>query len=485
LLKNALYLFSGVIIANIGSFIFRVLIAQEYGSSGFGLLSIGLMVTSIATTISLLGLSDGMINFLPQHIENEDYGQIIGTIATGFSISLGIAILLTVLLISLSPIIANNIFGTDDLTNIIIWMSLIIPANILVRLSSAVALGFERGEYRVLIKQSFPKIILLIFTIIAIAFGSTITDIGKIYAMSMWCAAVVGIGVLITITPIHKAKTITTNPQRLLFFSAPLMFASAAGLFLNWIDTTVVGILLTESKVGIYQSAFLIANHVGIFLGAIAGSLYPNFSSLLENGSFDQIKERHTQGRRWGFFLSIAPITYLLFFPEHSLQFIFGSEFGQGGNPLRIILVGQFAYVWTGPITNLLKSLEESRFIFITYIAGGVSNLILNLVLVPHYGILGAAVGTSVAGIIIHSAHFFKVNQVVRLELFNLDLMIACGAAVIAAMPSLVLVPYVNGLFRFLTHILLFSLTYICSLFLLDGVDKQEMVHVCSQFINE
>lgn len=484
LLKNALYLFSGVIIANIGSFLFRVLVAQEYGSSGFGLLSIGLMVTSIATTISLLGLSDGMVNFVSRHRENEDYGQILGTIATGFSISIGIAILLTVFLIFASSAIANDIFGTDDLTNILIWMSLIIPANILIRLSSAVALGFERGGYRVFIKQSFPRIILLLFTTIAIILELPITDIGKIYAMSMSLAAIVGIGVMLKIVPTHKAKTITTNPQRLVFFSAPLMFASAAGIFLNWIDTAVVGIFLSESQVGIYQSAFLIANHVGIFLGAISGSLYPNFSSLLERNSFEQIKKRHAQGRSWGFLLSVAPMTYLIFFPELSLQFIFGPEFGQGGNSLRIILVGQFIYVLTGPVTNLLKSLEESKFIFTTYIIGGVANLILNLLLVPYYGILGAAVGTSVATIIIHSTHFFKVNQMIDLELFDLDLIIACGAAIIAAIPLLITVMYVDSLLAFFLHIVFFTSLYILCSILLGIVDKQEIEQIYSQLVS-
>jgi hypothetical protein len=52
----------------------------------------------------------------------------------------------------------------------------------------------------------------------------------------------------------------------------------------------------------------------------------------LENNSFNQIRERYAQGRRWGFLVSIAPITYLLFFPEQSLEFIFGAEFGQGAN---------------------------------------------------------------------------------------------------------------------------------------------------------
>lgn len=483
LLRNALYLFVGVIIANIGSFIFRILIAQKYGSSGFGLLSIGLMITSIATTISLLGLSDGMINFIPRNRTNENYGQLLGTIITGFSISLGIAIILTFSLVITSPIISNRVFGIEELTNILIWMSLIVPANILIRLSSAVALGFERGGYRVFIKQSFPRITLLVFTSIAIIIDLTITDIGRIYALSMWIAAVVGIGLLIKIIPTRKVKTLTANPQRLVSFSLPLMFASTAGLFLNWIDTAIVGIYLTESKVGIYQSAFLIANNIGIFLGAIAGSLYPNFSTLLENNSSDQIRERYTQGRRWGFLVSIAPITYLLFFPEQSLRFIFGSEFGQGDNSLQIILFGQFIYILTGPISNLLKSLERSRFIFMTYIVGGVSNLILNLSFVPRYGILGAAVGTSTATIIVHGSHYWKVNQEIKIGIFDFNLIRAGGAAVTAAMPSLVAALYVNSHFQFIMHILFFSILYIVGLYLLGGIDKQDLKQIYQAMI--
>jgi O-antigen/teichoic acid export membrane protein len=141
-------------------------------------------------------------------------------------------------------------------------------------------------------------------------------------------------------------------------------------------------------------------------------------------------------------------------------------------------LFGQLSYVLTGPISNLLKSLEKSRIIFITYILGGVSNLILNLLFVPRYGIVGAAVGTSVATIIVHGSHYIKVDQEIKIDIFDFNLVRAGGAAVIAAIPSLVAAPHINGYLLFVIHILFFSILYTIWLYLLGGIDKQDLKQI-------
>lgn len=474
--KNAVYLFVGVVIANIASFFFRVIIAREFGPDGFGIFSLAIMVTSIATMVALLGLPDGMITFVSRFYNKGDYERVVGVVTSSILFSIGTAIVLSFGLILIAPYIANQIFDTPALTNVLWWFAWIIPANVLIDLSAAYFLGVERGGTNTLIKQVTPKVTLLFFVLLVITLNGPIVSVGIAYLAATVMSALIGLTAVGLSLPLSSINSISIDARELLTYCLPLLATTATGFLLNWTDTIAVGYFFASDQVGIYQSSFILGANITIAMGAISGSLYPKFSSLFENGDINSIQQNFTDGTRWGIIISAAPTVYLIGFSRLSLDMIFGNSFRIGAPALMILVIGKGLILIFGPSTNLLKAVIEPRYIAITYGIAAILNIILNFVLVPRFGLIGAASATSAVLFLSDYLHFHRAQHYVDIQIPVDSLVRTLSAGLIAYLPSMYLKKYATSLSFFIIHIAVFSILYVIGLFVVGGIRKEEIL---------
>jgi O-antigen/teichoic acid export membrane protein len=473
--RNAVYLFLGVVVANLASFIFRAIIAREFGPNGFGIFSLALMTTSIATMIALLGLPDGMVTFVSKFGEQDDYEQAAGVVLSSIVISLGTALICSFGLILLTPFIAEKIFNTPALTDVLWWFAWIIPANVAIDLSAAYFLGIERGGSNTLIKQVIPKVSLLSLTMVVAVVDGPITAVGIAYLAATGISALVGLTAVGLSFPFSRTDGISVDLRELLTYSFPLLATTAIGFLLNWTDTVVVAYFFGSNEVGIYQSAFILGANIHIVMSAISGSLYPNFSTSLANEDTSPIRQRFTEGTRWAIVISAAPALYLMGFSGLSLSMLFGDSFRTGSQVLVILIAGQGLVLLFGPSTNLLKAAIESRYVAITYAIAAIVNLILNISLVPLFGLIGAATATAVASVLAQYLHFYRAQCYIDIHLPIDPLFRALSAGLIALLPSMYFKQFIDSFVIFGIHILLFSALYMIGLFIVGGIRTEEI----------
>lgn len=482
--RNAVYLFLGVVIANLASFLFRIIIAREFGPDGFGVFSLALMTTSIATMIALLGLPDGVVTFVSKFREQEEYEKEAGVIISSIVLSVGAAIVFSVGVILLAPFLATEIFDSPALAEVLWWFAWIIPLNIIIELSAAYFLGIERGGFNTLIKQAIPKVSLLLLVLVVVALNGPITGVAIAYIVATCIGAIVGLAAVVFFFPTTHTNGISVNLRELLTYSAPLLITTAIGFLLNWTDTIIVGYVLGSSEVGIYQSAFLLGANVHIILGVISGALYPKFSTLFTNGDMTSIRQKYTEGTRWAIVFSAAPALYLIGFPGLSLEMLFGNSYRTGAEVLMILVAGQSLILLFGPPTNFLKAALESRYVAITYGIAATVNLVLNLILIPSFGLIGAAFATTVANLLGNYLHFYRTQHHINIHLPIDTFFRSLSAGIIALLPSIYFLKYIDTLSLFCIHIVIFSVLYIIGLFAVGGIRKDEISHYYQIFIN-
>jgi len=473
--RNAIYLFLGVVVANLASFLFRILLAREFGPDGFGVFSLALMTTSIATVIALLGLPDGVITFVSKFHEQEEYDRAAGVVAASFGLSFGAAVLLAVVVILAAPLLSIRVFDSPALADVLWWFAFVIPANAIVDVSAAYFLGIQRGGYNTLIKQVIPKTALLVLVAVIAVIDGPLVAVGVAYLAAMGVAAVVGIAAVGNSLSRDRIERFSVDIPDLLTYSVPLLATSAIGFFLNWTDTMIVGYMLGSSSVGVYQSAFVLASNIHIVLGAVSGSLYPNFAALLARDKREIIRDRFAEGTRWALLISVAPAMYLIGFPRLSLGMLFGDAFATGATALAILVVGQIAVLLFGPSTDFLKAIEDSRYVAVSYGIAALLNLLLNLLLVPVFGLVGAAVATSTALVGAAVLHFYRVRENVAVPVPFMPLAQALTAGVVAMIVVSVIFRSVNSIPGFGLHIAVFSLVYISGLAATNAVGRNDL----------
>ncbi|TKX67637.1 flippase [Halorubrum sp. GN11GM_10-3_MGM] len=473
--RNAIYLFLGVVVANLASFLFRALLAREFGPGGFGVFSLALMITSIATVVALLGLPDGVITFVSKFNGRGEHGRVVSVVAASFGLSFGIGILLAIVVVLAAPVLSTRGFDSPALADVLWWFAWIIPANVIVDISAAYFLGIQRGEYNTIIKQVLPKTTLLMLVAAIAVTDSPLVAVGVGYLVATGFAAAVGFIAVGMSLPVKEVAVVRTDIRELVSYSLPLLATSAIGLALNWTDVVVVGYILGSDAVGMYQAAFVLAANIHIFLGAISGSLYPNFSSLLADEQYSAISRQFTEGTRWAVLITTAPAIYLVGFPSLSLEMLFGNDFTGAATVLAVLVAGKGLVILFGPSTDLLKAVEESRYVAITYGLAAVLNLALNVALVPVAGIVGAAFGTAIATMFGNYLHFRRTREHVNVTLPIKPLLRALVAGLAAYLPCLFLISYVESLYWFGVHIALFSILYLLTLFAFGGISLEEI----------
>lgn len=464
--RNAAALFVGQIVTNLSMFLLYLVVSREFGADGFGNLTLGLMIATVGATVAGLGFRNGITNFISRSQSKgnrKQIGQFVSTSVLTVCLS---SVVLTITVYFGSDFLATTVFGGDVEGDVFRVFSVAIPALVLVQLLGGVYLGFQEAQFKTLFEQAAPRVLFLIITVGVIVAGGSIIDVSLTYSVAVWISAVAGVGLLIKL----RGWDLMFRPgvdefRELADFSLPLLFSTTTLRLLIWTDTFLVGVFLASDAVGIYQSAYVLASNIMIFLGAVAPSLYPVFSSKLQAKSYDSIRSVYREYTRRVAIVTAPVGVYLAVFNSHSLGVLYGSEFAAGGIPLAIMTIGRLTGVSFGPTKALNKSLGNTRQILILNAIAFVINLLLNILLIPLIGLAGAAIATVVSDVSIGVVLYVYARNAVSVRIPVVEILGALGMAVLISIPFALVDQWVNSVATLIAHSGLFAVIYFAGLY--------------------
>jgi O-antigen/teichoic acid export membrane protein len=171
----------------------------------------------------------------------------------------------------------------------------------------------------------------------------------------------------------------------------------------------ILGALSISSKVGLYNAATPLAYFLSFPLLSIGLIYMPVLSELYAKGKMDEIRRNYSILTKW---LSIAVFpVFLIFFlyADTIVTFLFGQEYLLSANALRILSLGYMIHNLAGQNTSTLIGIGENQFIMYSTLVVAILNIILNIILIPIWGIEGAAIATAIA---LFSTNLFKCMKI-------------------------------------------------------------------------
>jgi len=161
-------------------------------------------------------------------------------------------------------------------------------------------------------------------------------------------------------------------------------------------DVLMLGSLNGLEAAGIYAPVNRGAQLIVFILMAFNGPLSPTIASLYADGKKQELQKILIKTARVCLLVSAAATVILLSLGRQYLL-VFGPEFTQGIEALRILCVGQVLYVFVGLAPMVLSMTGHAQFTAASGLIGAVINVVLNLILIPRYGVNGAAIATTAA----------------------------------------------------------------------------------------
>jgi O-antigen/teichoic acid export membrane protein len=176
--------------------------------------------------------------------------------------------------------------------------------------------------------------------------------------------------------------------------SLPMVLSEGLYLVLLNTDIVLLGYFVNPQEVAVYFAATRIVNLIVFIYCAVAARAVPKFSELHASGDKGGLQVLVHSIIQWIFWPTLAAAAVILLCGRFALD-LFGQGFADGLPLLAVLMLGFIARASTGPIEYLLNMTGHQNVTSVVYGGAAALNITLNLVLVPHFGLMGAAMATA------------------------------------------------------------------------------------------
>jgi len=210
------------------------------------------------------------------------------------------------------------------------------------------------------------------------------------------------------------ANEIDAGPRRYdtgvwLATSLPILMVEGFYLLLAYTDILVLKQFRPPDEVAVYYAAAKTLALVSFIYFSVAAATAHRFSAYHVAGDREGLSHFLAQSIRWTFWPSLAATALLLAFGRPILS-LFGPQFADGYPLMFILAIGLLVRAAIGPMERFLSMLGEQRISALVYAGAFAVNLGLCFVLIPLFGLVGAALATAIA-LIVETILLFVVTK--------------------------------------------------------------------------
>ncbi len=325
-------------------------------------------------------------------------------------------------------------------------LSVFIPAASVTTVALAGVRGFGSMTQYVAIQNVGVPILRLAGVGAALAVGAGLVGIsvGWGIPLAVGCAAAIAALARLNRT-LHASGSEPGRPLRAVAaevwaFAAPRALAAVFGVLITWLDVLLVGFLSSTRDAAIYAAVSRLLLLGAYTLQAIGLAVASQFSELIATGELGRVERLYRVSTWWMMAVSWPLYTlYLAFAPV--LMSVFGPAYVDGQWALVILALAGLFNLGTGNVTLLLLMTGHSVLNLANSAVVLAVNVGLDLLLIPAYGINGAALGWALSIVAVNVAGLLELRRLIRLRPFGDGFWVIASA-------SLVCFGAVGGLLR-------------------------------------
>ncbi len=403
-------LFASMISLPLG-FITTFILGRYLGAEELGLYRMTSTVFGISLLFAEIGLPAAMIKFVAELKNDKDkLNQITSSgIITSLIGGLGF-----VALFYFSSNALAELFNMPRLSELLKIISLVFPFALL----NGTLLGLLNGLREMkthAIGMIIQSIIMVVITVTLIysgfgvegaVIGIILSKIGSCIYLIWMCKQYINI----------TFDKYVQSTKKLLLFGVQLFGVNAINIINYHADTTMIGYFLTAGSVGYYGVAAIFSQFFWIIPQAVQRITYPATSEFLSKNNHKALQNMIDKSIKY------TSCTLLLFglgvgfFAKEIITVTFGEDFVVSVLPLQILAVGTVIYGINSAIGGCLSGAGRPDIAFKVVCISAITNILLNSVLIPRYGIAGAAVATAISLIVSAFIATFFTFKIVNMK---------------------------------------------------------------------
>jgi O-antigen/teichoic acid export membrane protein len=477
--------FAGIIFSALLGYVFKVYLARHLGAQLLGLYSLGMTMVGSLGIFNGMGLTLAALRFVPVYRATGRPDLLRGFLLR----SLGMLLLCNVLfaggLVILGPIITLQFYHTPELGKYMGLFAFLMVLGVLTTFLGQVLAGYGQIARRTVLVSFIGPAMTMGTAVALIAAGMELR--GYVLAQVIVSAALCMVltAMVWKYTPNsakHFRRGLPAIESRVVSYAFATLGLGILEYLISHADKVMLGFYRNPRDVGIYSVAAAVVTFVAIILRSINQVFAPMISDLHARHENELLGRMFQTLTKWIIGLT-SPLAAAVIIYAGPILHIFGPEFEAGWPVLVIGTVGQLVNCGVGSSgTILLMAGHQTSLIWIEGFSA-VLMVILNILLIPIWGIGGAAVAASITVIATNILYLVLAHRRTGLFPYNrsywhlgLPTLASCGALLMFRHISLGL----SSTWLLIGLRLVFSYAVFIGLSILFGLDEDDKLIVCA-----
>lgn len=474
LVREGGFILIGQLLERASRYIFIVIVTYLFSPSEYGLYVFSLSLVTLIYAISNMNIHKSISYFVPRSItdgRNEySWGVVNKVLLYGGTIAVAVSITLFV-----SSDLISRVSGKPETEILFLLFS---PLPILYFFRDVLGEMFnsiESPRYDAImtsIVYPFLRIALLPVFLYSISshFGLALIE------LTSWSVAIL-VGYLIirqqNITLIQSQQGDITK-EKILKYSLPLFGAGIAGTILSQIDKILLGILSESADPGLFNitvSVAILTTFVPQMFKQISKPIYSRMDS---GGGETRLADFYIKTSRWSALLALPAAVFFISAHKEFVEVMFADEYISAASFVPLLVIGYTYNTFFGYHGQFIESVGETRIKLLSSVCMLGINTILDIMLIPEFGIQGAVIGT-VTGIVVGTSIeiVFVSKYLGKIPITKYHL-IYLGSSTFCLIIILIIKPYVyNYIYLFVSGIIS-SFLYVAIIWMLGGIQNED-----------
>jgi O-antigen/teichoic acid export membrane protein len=389
--RHSLIAFTSSIGVTIIGFFATIYIAHSAGAPALGAFFLLLAYVGIIGLFTDGGISGAALQRISQGEEQGMY----------FSAHAVVRTLLLVATLTLL-VAARPLFIDLNQSGLFLWL---LAALVVSTVAGIVSIGvYGSGKVGILqVADLLNNIIRVIIQIIAVYLGYSAGGL----AAGFVAGIIAGLLINIRYFSMNLVKFGCRHIRSLLTFSGWAFVTGLTGAMMGYADTILVGYFLSNSDVGLYRTAFQLATMALFTMLALRTALYPKIASWMKDGNTVSVETALSRAITYSLALAVPAACGAWVLGSQLLYYLYGAPFAAAGPALTILFMVEIITVFLSLETMCISALDMPKQVFRVTATGAIATILFDIVLIPAFGITGAAMalllGTGIFAIAAHS----------------------------------------------------------------------------------
>jgi O-antigen/teichoic acid export membrane protein len=198
-------------------------------------------------------------------------------------------------------------------------------------------------------------------------------------------------------------------------------FSIATSIYVN-LDTVMLGYLSSDRNVGLYTAAVRITKIVVVLVTTLGGVLIPRISYYIEHKNFEEFRKVIKLSANFILFLGLPSIVGLYILAPEVINLFGGSDFSESITSMRIMLPIILFIGFSNLLgIQIMYNFGEEKSVIKSVLIGSIIHIITNLILIPKFGHIGAAISTLMAEGTVLIVQILLVRKLLKFNLFDVN----------------------------------------------------------------